>query len=164
MKATSRMRVADYLNEQHVAFDTLVHAPAFTASKRARVLHVPGRQVAKSVLLAGPTGFVLAVLAATHHVDLGAVAIQLGFPVRLANHLEIADLFRDCEWGVLTPFGTLYGVTTIVDEALNPEAHIVFEAHLHAMTISMHYRDFERLEKPRRFRFAFQPAAKPRSA
>lgn len=158
------MRVADYLSEQHVDFDTLVHAPAFTAQKRARVLHMPGRQVAKSVLLAGPTGFVLAVLPATHQIDLAAVSIKLGFPVRLANHLEIADLFRDCEWGVLTPFGTLYGLVTIVDEALDPEAHIVFEAHLHALTISMHYRDFERLEKPRRFRFAYQSAAKAHPA
>lgn len=154
------MRVADFLSEQHIPFETLVHAPAFTAQKRAKYLHVPGRQVAKSVLLAGPTGFVLAVLPATHHIDLGAVAACLGFPVRLANHLEIADLFRDCEWGVLTPFGTLYGLTTIVDESLDSNSHIIFEAHLHAMTISMHYRDFERLEKPRRFPFALRPAKK----
>lgn len=158
------MRVSDYLSEQHIAFETMVHAPAYTAQKRAKYLHVPGRQVAKSVLLAGPTGFVLAVLPATHQIDLTAVAVTLGFPVRLANHLEIADLFRDCEWGALSPFGTLYGLTTIVDEALSQDAHIIFEAQLHAVTISMHYRDFERLEKPQRFAFAYPAARKVHSA
>lgn len=158
------MRVADFLCEQHVEFETTTHAPAFTSQKRAKHLHVPGRQVAKSVLLAGPTAFVLAVLPATHQIDLGTVSMKLGFPCRLANHLELADLFRDCEWGALSPFGTLYGLTTIVDESLDQQADIVFEAHFHAVTISMHYRDFERLERPRRFRFAIQPVRKTTSA
>ena len=150
------MRVDQFLSDQHVAFETVVHAPAYTAQRRAHYVHVPGRQVAKSVLLAGPTDFVLAVLPATHHIDLQAVRQTLGYPLRLANHLEIADLFRDCEWGALTPFGNLYGLVTIVDDSLDSEAHITFEAQMHAITISMHYRDFERLEHPRRFRFAYR--------
>jgi Ala-tRNA(Pro) deacylase len=154
------MRVAEFLHDQRVAFETVVHPPAFTAQKRAKYLHIPGRQVAKSVLLAGPTGFVLAVLAATHQVDIAAVSRVLGYPLRLANHLEVADLFRDCEWGALAPFGTLYGLVTIVDESLDPDAQIVFEAQMHAVTISMHYRDFAHLEKPRRFRFGIAPSEK----
>jgi len=155
------MRVADFLSDQHVAFETVMHPPAFTAQKRAKYLHIPGKQVAKSVLLAGPTGFVLAVLAATHQVDIAAVTRVLGYPLRLANHLEIADVFRDCEWGALTPFGTLYGLVTIVDESLDPDSHIVFEAQMHAVAITMHYRDFEQLEKPRRFRFGYSADKKP---
>ena len=47
------MRVADYLADQQVSFEALLHAPAFSASKRARSLRVAGRDVAKAVLLAG---------------------------------------------------------------------------------------------------------------
>jgi Ala-tRNA(Pro) deacylase len=151
------MRVADYLTEKQVSFETKVHPPAFTAQRRAQYLHVSAKQLAKSVLLAGPTQFVLAVLPADHHVDLTAVARELGHPYRLANHLEIADVFRDCEWGALAPFGKLYGVNTIVDEIIDPKSQIVFEAQMHAITILMSYRDFERLESPHRFRFAFLP-------
>jgi hypothetical protein len=32
---------------------------------------------------------------------------------------------------------------------------------MHAVTISMHYKDFERLEHPRRFRFACRFDKKP---
>jgi Ala-tRNA(Pro) deacylase len=148
------MRVPEYLREHEVAFETVLHAPAFTAQKRARCLHVPGKQLAKSVLLAGPGGYVLAVLPATHQVDLVAVAEALGGTVRLAESEEIAAIFRDCEWGVLAPFGRLYGLPTLLDDSIDPEELIVFEAHLHAVTIRMLCRDYERLERPRRLHFA----------
>ena len=148
------MRVPDFLREQEVAFETVWHPPAFTAQKRARCLHVPGRQLAKSVLLAGPSGHVLAVLPAPQQVDLEALAEALGGPVRLANATEVGEVFRDCEWGVLTPFGRLYGLPTLLEDSIDEGAVIDFEAHLHAITIRMRCRDFERLERPRRLRFA----------
>src|SRR5437867_3572462 len=87
------MRVADFLSLQQVRFETLWHPPAFTAAKRAKYLHLPGRQVAKSVLLVGPGGPFLAVLPATHHIDTAALAASLGGPVRLADQDELADVF-----------------------------------------------------------------------
>jgi Ala-tRNA(Pro) deacylase len=155
------MRVPDYLTEEHVPFETLVHPPAFTAAKRAHFLHVPGRQVAKSVLLARGGGFLLAVLPATHEIDKQALAEALGGPVRLAGADEMARLFNDCEWGVLSPFGTLYGLSTVLDASFDPAALIVFEAHAHAVAIRMVCADYERLERPRRLAFA-RPKLPPR--
>jgi Ala-tRNA(Pro) deacylase len=148
------MRVPQYLSEQHVPFETLVHAPAFTAQKRAHRLHVPGKLLAKCVLLTHPRGHLLAVLPATHQVDLTTVSLWLDQPMRLAREDEIADNFPGCEWGVLTPFGTLYGIPTILDDAFEPDAQIVFESECHTLTIRMRCRDYERLEKPLRFHFA----------
>jgi Ala-tRNA(Pro) deacylase len=157
------MRVPDFLREQEVAFETVLHPPAFTAQKRARCLKMPGRHLAKSVLLAGPSSYVLAVLPATDHVDLGALAADLGGPVRLAEPAEVAEVFRDCEWGVLTPFGSLYGLPTLLEDSIDGDTLIVFEAHLHAVTIRMRCRDFERLERPRRLRFARRRDPRPRT-
>jgi Ala-tRNA(Pro) deacylase len=148
------MRVPEFLAAHRVDFETLVHPPAFTSQKRAKFLHVPGRQVAKSVLLAGPEGYFLAVLSATQHVDTTQLARTLHGPVRLADDREIAQVFRDCEWGVVPPFGTLYGLPTVLDEGLEPDALIVFEVNTHAEAIRMRCRDFERLERPVRMRFA----------
>jgi Ala-tRNA(Pro) deacylase len=148
------MRIPEFLRQQAVPFETLVHPPAFTAQRRARHLHVPGQQLAKCVLLCGPSGYVLAVLPATHYVDLEAVSKALGGPVRLAREEEIAALFPDCEWGVLAPFGRLYGLPTLLEDSIAADTQIVFEAHLHALTIRMSCRDFERLEQPRRLAFA----------
>jgi Ala-tRNA(Pro) deacylase len=147
------MRVPDFLASQRVSFETLLHPPAFTAQKRAKYLHVPGRQVAKSVLLAGPAGPFLAVLPATNQVDTERLAGELGGPVRLATEFEIRAVFPDCEWGVVPPFGRLYGLATVLDEDLRPEALLVFEGNSHMEAVRLLCRDFERLERPRRLRF-----------
>jgi len=148
------MRVPQFLSDNDVPFETMVHAPAFTAQKRAKVLHLPGRQIAKTVLLGGPTGHFLAVLPATHQVDTDALSAAFGGPVRLATGREVTEIFRDCEWGVVEPFGSLYGLPTVIDESFDANAFIVFEGHTHAQTIRMRCRHFERLERPRRLRFA----------
>src|SRR5690349_21359821 len=102
------MRVPLFLQQQQVPFETIIHAPAFTAQKRAKYLRVSGRQVVKAVLLAGPEDYLVAVLPATHHVDTVALAARLCGSVRLAEPQELARLFQDCEFGVVPPFGGLY--------------------------------------------------------
>jgi Ala-tRNA(Pro) deacylase len=148
------MRISDYLTEQRIDFERLPHPPAFSAQKRAKYLRQPGRQVAKCVLLAGPSGFLLAVLPATHHVDTKALAMHLGGPVRLANDREIAEVFRDCEWGVVSPFGTRYGLSTLLDESIKSDAPLILETHTQFESIRLLCCDFERLEQPRRLPFA----------
>jgi Ala-tRNA(Pro) deacylase len=147
------MRISDYLAEQRIDFEWLPHPPAYTAQKRAKYLRVSGRQVAKCVLLASPSGYLLAVLPATRQVDTKVLAEQLGGPIRLANDREIATVFRDCESGVVPPFGTRYGVSTLLDDAIDPDASIVLETDTQYEAIRLRCRDFERLEKPRRLAF-----------
>ncbi len=148
------MRVPAYLSEQRVSFETLPHPPAYTAQRLAQYLRLSGRQVVKGVLLHAPAGFCLAVLPATCHVDTAALADVLGGPVRLATEVEVAEVFPDCEWGVVSPFGRLYGLATLLEESLAPDAMIVFEAHSHVEAIRMRCRDYEQLERPRRVSFS----------
>lgn len=148
------MRVSQFLADQHVAYETILHAPAFTAQKRAKYLGIPGRQVAKSVLLSGPTGYLLAVLSATCHVDTRRLEQALGGPIRVADDREMAEVFSDCEWGVAPPFGTLYGLETLLDDGIPRDTVLVFEAQTHQEAIRLSCADFESLERPRRLAFA----------
>ena len=148
------MHIGDYLTEQHIDFERLPHPPAFTAQKRAKYLRLPGHQVAKAVLLTGPTGYLLAVLPATHQIDTRSLAEHLGGSVRLANDREITEVFTDCEWGVVPAFGTRYGIVTLLDDSITPATWIVMETHTRFEAIGLLCRDFERLEKPRRLAFA----------
>jgi Ala-tRNA(Pro) deacylase len=148
------MRLSQFLEEQHVDFETVLHPPAFTAQKRARFLHVPGRHVIKCVLLGSGRGFILAILRAIDHVDLELLANHLRGPVRLASEDELAHCFTDCEHGAGTPFGSLYGLWTILEDSIPPDDLILFEAQQHSLAIRMKCRDFEKLEKPTRCRFA----------
>jgi Ala-tRNA(Pro) deacylase len=152
------MRIADFLAGQRVSCEFLTHPPAFTAQKRAKYLHVSGGRVGKCVLLRGPYGYLLAVLPATHQVDLKALSEALRGPVRLAGGGELAEVFRDCEWGVAPPFGRLYGLETLLEESIPPEAWLAFETHTHMEAVRIRCDDFERLERPRRLRFARRAA------
>jgi Ala-tRNA(Pro) deacylase len=148
------MRVAHFLQDRHVTFETVVHPPAFTATKRARFLHVAGRQVIKSVLLRSGSGYILAIIRSIDRVDLHLLATHVGAAVRLADEDELAERFTDCEWGAVTPFGSLYGFWTLLEESIHPNDLILFEAQQHSLAIRMKCRDFEALEKPTRCRFA----------
>jgi prolyl-tRNA editing enzyme YbaK/EbsC (Cys-tRNA(Pro) deacylase) len=110
--------------------------------------------------LIGGNGYFLAVLPATHHVETSALADALGVPVRLAHSEEVADVFRDCEWGAIPPFGALYGLPTVLDDDIDADRILVFEGHTHGVAIRMRCRDFERYERPRRLSFA-RPASLP---
>jgi len=79
------MRVSQYLCDQQIAFEEMVHPPAFTSQKLARFLHISGRQVMKSILLKGPPGFFLAVLPASRQINLTMLSAHFGGLVRLAT-------------------------------------------------------------------------------
>jgi Ala-tRNA(Pro) deacylase len=148
------MRLAQLLTERQISFETIYHPPAFSAQKRAKYLHVPGKQVAKTVLLAGPEEFFLAVLPATDQVDTEALAAVLGGPVRIATEKEVTAMFRDCEWGVVPPFGTVYGLSSVLETSVEPEDVLVFEGTTHAEAIRLRCSDYEQLERPVRLSFA----------
>jgi Ala-tRNA(Pro) deacylase len=154
------MQVCQFLTDKRITFESLVHPPAFTAQKRAKFLRIPGRLVVKGVVLVGPHGFFLAVLPATHRVDTNALAQHLRGPVRLATAREIVLLFSDCEFGVVPPFGRQYGLPTLLDDSIPPDAEIVLEANTCAEAVRMRCRDFERLERPRRIKLSTATAAK----
>jgi Ala-tRNA(Pro) deacylase len=146
-----------YLHEHHVPFEVLAHAESFDAPHLAQVVHAPGREVAKTVLLRADRGFryIVAVLPATYRVDFDELSRALGgATVELATELEIAERCPDCEMGVLPPFGSQYGAETIVDTSLTEDDQIVFEANTHREAIRMKYRDYHNVEHPRIAPFA----------
>ncbi len=149
------MKLDELLTSRHIAFQRLPHPRTYTANRMAQALHVKGREVAKTVLLRTGHGHVLAVLPATHHVDLEQLRDDLGEEcLELANEEEMDRLFPDCERGALPPFGSLYQVPTIMDDSLSDDQTIVFEGPNHEQAIRMSLHDYEALEHPRHGHFA----------
>ncbi len=148
------MRLDQWLNEHQIHFNRLQHAPVYTANRLAQCLHMPGREVAKTVLLRTGEGYAVAVLPADRRVDLEQVRRCLDDDgAELASEAEIERLFPDCAPGALPPFGSLYHLRTLVDESLAQDEEIVFDAQSHEEAIRMAYRDYETLEHPTRGQF-----------
>src|SRR5437868_2607217 len=135
------MKLDELLTSRQVAFERLHHRPAYAANRIAQALHVPGREMAKSVLLRGPQGYVLAVLPSTHQIDLERLRQDLGEgQMEMATEDEMERVFPDCERGAMPPFGSLYQLPTLVDESLAEDEQIVFEGQNHEEAIRMRYR------------------------
>ncbi len=149
------MKLDDLLVSRHIAFQRLPHRRTYTANRMAQALHVKGREVAKTVLLRTGRGHMLAVLPATHHIDLEQLREELNEPeLALASEEDMDRLFPDCERGALPPFGSLYQIPTIMDDSLTEDETIVFEGPDHEQAIRMTLRDYEALEHPQHGHFA----------
>src|SRR5262245_16822446 len=149
------MKLDEFLTSQGVPYQRLHHRPAYAANRVAQALRVPGQEMAKAVLVRTGHGHALAVLPATHRVDLERLRQDLGEEqVGLASEGEMEQLFPDCERGAVPPFGSLYRLPTLVDESLAADEEIVFEGQSHEEAIRMAYRDYVAVEHPRVGHFA----------
>ena len=158
------MYVLDFLRSHGVWFEALLHRPASSSAKRAGSVHVPGRRVAKTVLVKANDTFMLLVLPSTSRIDLSRLSDVVGAPlaqVRLATPDELFELFPDCEPGVVPAFGRLYGLTTFVDSGLADSAEIVVAANTRHEGLRMLFHDFQRLEEPIRASFTRPLAPDP---
>ena len=144
-----------YLHEQKVPFEVQHHRRVYTAQEVAESEHVPGKRLAKVVLIWAAGGMAMLVLPASYRVAFEQLAAALGVDqVRLAHEEELAVAFPDCEVGAMPPFGNLYDLPVYVDPALAEEATIVVQAGTHTETISLAYADFARVVNPRVVPFA----------
>ena len=143
-----------YLREQQVPFEIRHHPRAVTAQEVAASEHVPGKMLAKTVMVLADGKMVMLALPAPYQVDVDKAGKVLGGEVRLAHEEEFENTFPDCEVGAMPPFGNLYEVPVYVEVALAEDETIVFRAGTHTDTMSLSYADFERLVEPTLAAFA----------
>lgn len=142
-------KLIDYFAENRVPFQTMKHRQAFTAQEIAAEQKVPGKQVAKVVMVRADGSLAMLVMPATFRVDFRKLAHVLGCPdPRLAEEKEFANLFPDCSTGAMPPFGNLYNVPVYVDRSLTDDREIVFNAGTHDETMKVPYADYARLAHP----------------
>jgi len=142
-------RLREYLDSHGVMYVVLSHSPAYTAQEIARAAHVPGQEMAKTVMVRLDGELVMVVMPAPAKVRFGLLREASGAEhVELAREKDFARLFPGCELGAMPPFGNLYDVPVIVDEAMTEHTEICFNAGTHIELIRMPYADFDALVKP----------------
>ena len=144
-----------FLDDHGVKYVSVSHSTAFTAQEAAATAHIPGKELAKTVIVKLDGTMAMAVLPASYHVDLDRLAEVTGSTVaEIASEHEFASLFPDCETGAMPPFGNLYDMNVFVAESLAEDDEIAFAAGTHRELIRMAYDDFNRLVEPGMMRFS----------
>ena len=148
-------KVKKYHEENKVNYSVKTHPVVYTAQELAAVEHIPGKELAKVVIVKADGEFIMTVLPASHKLDLERLKEILSKgKVGLATEDEFKDLFPQCEVGAMPPFGNLYDLPVYVDTSLTEDEEITFEAGTHHETITLKYKEFERLVKPEIKEFA----------
>ena len=151
----AKQRLENYLKEEGVWCATATHPVAYTAQEVAAAQHVPGKQLAKVVLVDADGKLLMLVLPASCRVDFPALKSLLkAKKVRLAREEEFSGTFTDCEVGAMPPFGNLYGLPVHLDSSLAEVPDMVFKVGSHTTSMKVKVADFKRLANPQIAPFA----------
>lgn len=137
--------VKGFLDSRQLNYEILQHPHTSTSSETADAAYIWQDQLAKSVLLEDEFGYLMAVLPASHRVNLSALRRALGRNLRFAEETELADVFRDCEVGAIPPLGDAYGIPVVYDDHLTQVGSVYFEGGDHEDLVYMGGDDFMQL-------------------
>jgi Ala-tRNA(Pro) deacylase len=144
-----------FLDENKIKYISIQHSSAYTAQEIAAIAHIPGKDLAKTVMIKIDGKLAMAVLPASYKISFEHMKETLGVKeVRLAYEQEFMDKFPDCEVGAMPPFGNIYGIDVYVADSLAEDEEIAFNACSHTELIKMKFNDFERLAKPKKIKFS----------
>ena len=147
-------KLKEYLDERHIKYVTIRHSSAYTAQQIAASAHIPGKMLAKTVMIKIEGRMAMAILPASYLIDFDLLKQMLGCKkVELAHEQEFKDIFPACEVGAMPPFGNLYNLEVYVSESLVEDDDIVFNAGTHTELIMLSYEDFHNAVEPTVLKF-----------
>jgi Ala-tRNA(Pro) deacylase len=157
-------RLKQFLDEHQIKYVVISHSVAYTAQGIAALAHIPGKELAKTVIVKIDDKFAMAVVTASRQVDLVLLKkAARAKHVELASELEFKSKFPDCETGAMPPFGNLYDMPVFADVTLAKDEEIAFNAGSHRELVRLAWADFEKLVRPQVVPLALvathQPAA-----
>jgi Ala-tRNA(Pro) deacylase len=142
-------KLKDYLDQHEIQYVTISHSPAYTAQRIAELTRIPGKELAKTVIVKIDDKFAMAVLPASRRVNLRHMQEAIGADeVTISSEEEFKELFPDCEVGAMPPFGNLYDMGVYVAEQLTEDEEIAFNSGSHSELVKMRYNDFANLVTP----------------
>jgi Ala-tRNA(Pro) deacylase len=151
-------RVKQFLEEQGLDFDVICHQETFTTVEEAKAAGVTASHVAKTLVIKGRKGDILAVLPASGRIDMHKLKdIVDDNHARLATEEEMEKEFKDVELGAVPPLGDLYGLPVFMDAQLEKVDEVIFAGGTHSDSIKLSGTDFLKVTHPRVVDLAMGP-------
>lgn len=148
-------KLKEFLDSHEIKYLTIQHSIAYSAQKIAAKTHIPGKELAKTIMVKVDGKLAMAVLPASYNINFSLLKEAIkAEKVVLASEFEFKDIFPQCEVGAMPPFGNLYKMEVYVAESLAEDEEICFNAGTHMELVRLAYKDFERLVKPKVLKFS----------
>jgi Ala-tRNA(Pro) deacylase len=134
--------ITSILDEAGVEYELLPHAHTETAAAEAEALGVDPKDVAKTLVVSTPAGYVRAVLPASERIDLHKLRehVEGGKRIHLASEDDLERDYPDFELGAVPPFGGSRD-RVLVDSRLAERERVVLEAGSHDQSVQLRTAD-----------------------
>ena len=134
-------RVLQHLDALGIAYEKLEHEPVTTSEAAAGARASRIEQGAKALIVKADEKYYHLILSAALRVDNGKLRRILGTRrVRFATPEELREL-TGCLPGAVPPFGNLFGLPVLMDDALLAEETVYFNCGSHTISLRMSRAD-----------------------
>lgn len=146
-QAAPARAVLEGLARAQVGYELIKHPRTETAVEEATTIGVAPDEVAKTVVLVTPDGFVRAVVPASRRLDLHKIKQAAALPSRprFATEAELVMAYPMFELGAVPPIGGPAGDRVFVDRRLANGESVVFDAGSHVESVRVATADLLRI-------------------
>ena len=111
-------KIKQYLDQNNVPYQVILHEEVYTAQELAQALHVPGKELVKVVIIKADDRYCMAVLPSIRKIDLSALQTQLhAATLAIATEQELKALFPETEIGAMNRL--LRSISLLIAPRLN---------------------------------------------
>jgi Ala-tRNA(Pro) deacylase len=143
---TVKEKVRSYLESCGVHFDVVTHTETFSSLEEARALGIRADEVAKTLVVRAPGGYILAVVPGGRRLDLKKLREASGERnLRLATEAEMSQDFTEFELGAVPPLGPLVNAPVYMDARLASSPTLVFPGGTHGASVRISGEDLVRV-------------------
>jgi Ala-tRNA(Pro) deacylase len=137
--------VPTILDEAGVEYEVLTHPRTETAAAEAQALGLDPQDVAKTLVVSTPAGYVRAVLQASERIDMHKLRehVEGGKRIHLATEEDLERDYPGFELGAVPPFGGSSEDRVLVDARLAERERVVLEAGSHEQSVRIRTADLE---------------------
>ena len=142
-------KLKEFLDAVGADYITTHHRPSYTASDTAHTCHIPGMNLAKTVVVRMNGELAMTVLPAHYMLDIFKLReFTMARSIKMAREEEFLTAFPECEEGAMPPFGNLFGMQVFAEESLSEDINISFNAGSHTEVITMPFTQWQNLVHP----------------
>jgi aspartyl-tRNA synthetase len=141
-------KIKGELDAKKIIYKAFEHEPVLTSEDAAKVRKTPLAWGAKAIVLFGDDKPLMAVVAADTKIDMKALKIFAKIKdLRMATPDEVIKV-TSVPIGAVPPFGHIFQIPLYMDQKIQGNEKVVFNAGLHTKSIELNEPDYEKIANP----------------
>ena len=141
-------QIIKMLDKNSVQYKVIEHRPVYTSEEAAKIRNTDLKQGAKALVMYGDDKPLMVVVPGNRKADTKKLKNIYNIKdLRMATPVEVEKV-TGVKIGAVPPFGNIFSIPLYVDKQLAANKQVIFNAGSHSQSISMKYKDYEKVAEP----------------